>query len=113
MVYVWTGRGYWGLLFPALFCFLLGMIATTLLGRPAVDANGWMFGVAVLAAAPVNWVIGRRWNGTAWLRPWDVRGALRRRVEHTIFAAPMELWSIVLVVVGVWLVAANLPEAGR
>ena len=115
MVFIWTGRGYWGLLFPILFCFLLGVVMSRAFGQPAVDANGWMFGVAVLVAAAVNWAVGRRWNGTTSLRPWDIRGTLlrRRRMEHTIFSAPMELWSIVLVIAGIWTILANLPGAQR
>jgi hypothetical protein len=112
MLFVWTGRGFWGLLLPILFCIVLGMVLTPLLGENFVYANGWIFGFAVFAAAIANWAFGRRWNGTASLRPWDIRGILmrRRRMEHTIFSAPMELWSIVLVVVGVWVILVNLPS---
>jgi hypothetical protein len=114
MVFVWTGRGYWGVLLPVLFVWVLGMVAN--LSVPLlIDNNAWVYGVAVIVAAGANFAIARRWNGTEWLKPWDVRGMLlrRRRAEHTIFAMPLELWSIPLIAIGVWVIVTNLPGATR
>jgi hypothetical protein len=109
MVFFWTGRGFWSVLFPILFSWVLGMLINLGLGPSVLEANAWIYGVAVLAAAGANWVVGRRWNGTIHLRPWDIPGALRFRREHTVFNAPMELWSFPLAIVGVWMIVANLP----
>jgi hypothetical protein len=109
MVFIWTGRGFWGVLFPVLFAWLIGMVIDMGFGTVVLDNNAWVYGVAVLVAAAANWAIGRRWNGTSHLRPWDIRGELQRRRIHTIFSMPMELWSFPLAVIGVWLIVTNLP----
>ena len=109
MVFFWTGRGFWGVVFPILFPWVVGMVLDQGLGSEVLEANGWVYGVAVLAAAVANWMVGRRWNGTEHLRPWDIKGELRFRREHTVFNAPMELLSYPLVVIGVWLIVSNLP----
>jgi hypothetical protein len=88
---------------------VFGMVFDQALGSNVLEANGWVYGVAVLAAAAANWIVGRRWNGTEHLKPWDIKGALRFRRDHTLFNAPMELWSFPLAVLGVWLIATNLP----
>jgi hypothetical protein len=109
MLFVWTGRGFWAVAFPVLFAWVVGMMCDRTLGGEVLEANGWVYGVAVLAAAAANWIAGRRWNGTEHLKPWDFKGELRVRRDHTLFNAPMELWSYALVLLGVWLIATNLP----
>jgi len=111
MLFVWTGRGFWTVAFPVLFPWVVGMLLDRALGSEVLEANGWVYGVAVLAAAAANWVVGRRWNATEHLRPWDIQGELRCRCPHTVFNAPMELWSYPLAVLGVWLIVTNLPGA--
>jgi hypothetical protein len=114
MVVIWTGRGYWGVLLPFVFVVVVGMVGD-LTFPLLLDDNAWVYGIAVLAAAAANFPIARRWNGTEWLRPWDLAGSLRRRssAQHTIFAMPLELWSIPLAGIGIWTIVANLPGAAH
>lgn len=109
MVFFWSGRGFWGVVLPILFPWVVGMVVDQGFGSQVLETNGWVYGVAVLAAAIANWFVGRRWNGTEHLRPWDIKGELRFRRPHTVFNAPMELWSYPLAVLGVWLIVSNLP----
>ena len=108
MVLVWTGRGFWAALFPILFVFMLGMVGDVAFGGAMLETHSWLYGVAVIASAFVTWTCGRRWNGTIGLRPWDLDAMLRRRRDHTVFALPMELWAIPTVLIGVWMIVANL-----
>ena len=104
MVFVWTGRGYWGVLFPILFLSVIGMAVSFGLGEATLDNNSWIYGVALLGSAIANWAYGRRWNGTEGLRPWDFKSLMRRARPHRVFVWPMELWSIPLALFGVWLI---------
>jgi hypothetical protein len=107
-VFVWTGRGFWALLFPILFVFVLGMVCDLTFGEAVLDSHTWLYGVAVVAGAFATWVCGRRWNGTTGLKPWDFGAMVRRRREHRAFALPMELWAAPTLLIGVWMIAANL-----
>ncbi|HEX3915885.1 MAG TPA: hypothetical protein VHW60_01000 [Caulobacteraceae bacterium] len=108
LVLIWTGRGYWAALFPIVFLGVLGMAVTFTFGEATLDANAWIYGVALIAAAFATWVCGRRWNGTTGVKPWDLRTLFRRRRPHRVFALPMELWSAPLAFSGVWIVVASL-----
>jgi uncharacterized iron-regulated membrane protein len=79
-------------------------------GEGLLEANGWAYGVAVIVGAFVTWTCGRRWNGTRGLKPWDLEAMIRRRRFHTVFSLPMELWAIPTVLIGVWVIVANLPS---
>jgi hypothetical protein len=109
MVIIWTGRGFWAALFPILFVGVLGAAVNYSLGESVLDANDWIYGVALIAAAVATWFYGRRWNGKTSLKAWDFRGMLRRRGPHRMFALPMELWSLPLAILGVWLIVSNPP----
>ena len=112
MVLVWTGRGFWAALFPIAFVFVLGMVGDVGFGGAMLETHSWLYGVAVIASAFVTWTYGRRWNGTAGLKPWDLDAVLGRRREHTVFSLPMELWAIPTVLIGLWLIVANLTSDG-
>jgi hypothetical protein len=113
MIFIWTGRGFWTALFPILFLGVVGMGVSFALGERTLDANPWIFGVALLGAAVANWAYGRRWNGTEGLKPWDVKAALRYRRLHRVFGLPMELWSAPLAAFGVWIIVASLVDPSR
>ena len=108
LVLIWTGRGFWAALFPILALGVLGLAVNYTFGEPTLDSNRWIYGVALIGAALANWFYGRRWNGTAGLRPLDVRSLMRRRRPHRVFGLPMELWSIPLALGGCWVIVASL-----
>jgi hypothetical protein len=109
LMIIWTGRGFWAALFPVLFVGVLGAVVNYAFGEPALDANDWVYGVALVAAAIAVWFYGCRWNGRTSLKPWEFRAMLRRRGRHRMFALPMEFWALPLAILGVWVIASNLP----
>lgn len=107
LIFVWKGRGFWTLLLPLFFLGAFGIGVTNGLGPDTLDRNPWLYGVAVVLAAFVNWVFGQRWNGGVTRRVWDFRAGfnIRSRRIHTAFALPMQVWSAPLLVLGLWLIA--------
>jgi len=108
IIIIWKGRGYWAFLFPILFLGVLGLFVSLTFGERRLDDNPWIYGVALLGAAAATWAFGRRWNGTERLKPWDIRGAMRYRRHHTMFALPMEFWAAPLALFGAWVLISGI-----
>lgn len=110
MVFWWTGRGFLSLLFLIGVVGLFGACVTFAIGETAFDANPWLWGVALLLAAAVNWFGGSWINRKALARP-RARGILGRLIYRTpnrFLSLPMEDWSIPTALGGLALVVSGL-----
>ena len=106
MVYVawYTGKGYltiWTVVGSAIL-FELARAAFNL------PEGVWVFGVALLGAAVVNWMIGRKFNAKSLrkVRPHRVKERLLYRARHKFMSLPMETFSLLLGLAGVAVLAS-------
>jgi hypothetical protein len=99
---VWRG---WGILVPviAFASALLMQVAVDALAGPGAytrDAYPWA-PVALLLAAPLVWLLGRRFNGRTprVLVDRETREEVILRPEHAFFWIKMEYWAIILALI--------------
>ena len=100
MFYVawWTGRGY-----STILIVVASLILLELLTRALNLPDGlWVLGFALLSAAAVNWVIGRKLNrqSLAKVRSHRIRERLICRARHKFISFPMETFSVVIAFTG-------------
>ena len=100
MFYVawWTGRGY-----STILIVVASLILLELLTRALNLPDGlWVLGFALLSAAAVNWVIGRKLNrqSLAKVRSHRIRERLIYRARHKFMSFPMETFSVVIAFTG-------------
>jgi hypothetical protein len=106
LVYVawYTGKGYltiWTVVGSAIL-FELARAAFNL------PEGVWVFGVALLGAAVVNWMIGRKFNAKSLrkVRSHRVKERLLYRARHKFMSLPMETFSLLLGLAGVAVLAS-------
>lgn len=101
MVYVawWTGKGYQAIL-TVIASAIIAELARGVLGLPQ---GAWIFGIALIGAAIVNWRLGRKANRKSLrkVRSVRLRDRLFYRARHKFMSLPMETFSVLLVVGGV------------
>lgn len=107
-VFWWTGKGYLTpiILFVSLMVF--GLILQA--GQPLFSDTPWFWGIALVAAGIVNWIIGRRQNARkiAAVRSTRFRDTLIYRARNKFMSLPFEFWSIPLVIGGVGLIGYGM-----
>ena len=101
MVYVawWTGRGYSTILI-VIASMIVFEVARAALNLPD---GVWVFGLAMLGAAAVNWFVGQKLNrkSRAKVRSNQLRKKLLYRARHKFMSLPMETFSIIIAAIGV------------
>ncbi len=101
---IWSG---WGILTVLITALVYGTVSAAGAALPGTTGQqGWTdlaFGLGLLAAAAVNWWVGRRLNGGPGRVLTDQATGqtviLRRR--HSLFFIPMQWWSVPLAIAGV------------
>lgn len=111
---IWSGWGILTVLITALVCGTVSVAGAALLATMGYQGwTGLAFGLGLLAAAAVNWWVGRRLNGGPGRVLTDQATGqtvvLRRR--HSLFFIPMQWWSVPLAIAGALMVlsTATLP----
>ncbi len=109
MVFWWTGRGFFSLLFLIGVFGVFGAIVSFTVGDVAFSTAPWLWGVGWVLAAIANWVGGSRINRRA-LNPFrgDLRYRLFYRARNKFLSLPMEVWSIPALVLGIALFVLGL-----
>jgi hypothetical protein len=110
MVFWWTGRGFLALLSLIGVIGLFGAVLTFAFGDSIFIRLPWLWGVGLLLAAVINWVVGCRINRRPYLpkRSWRVKFWLSRPARHRFMSLAMELWSIPAAALGLVLVVRGL-----
>ena len=106
---IWSGWGILTVLIAALVCGTFSAGGVALFDMAGLHRwSGLAFGLGLLAAAAVNWWIGRRLNSRPGRMLTDQATGqtvvLRRR--HSLFFIPMQWWSVPLAVAGVLMLLA-------
>jgi hypothetical protein len=98
MVFWWQGKGFFTLLIIVGSTIVTGMLADAA-RLPSYTPLFWC--VALLVAAPVNWLIGARLNAKrrGYAPPATLLRRFLYRAPHKFMSLPMESWSIVMVIV--------------
>lgn len=93
-VFWWTGRGYQVFLVIVLTLAIFGILVAA-----GVPDRPWVWSIALLAAAGVNWHVGTKANRKklAALKPRSVKDRMLYRARHKFMSLPMETFSIVIV----------------
>ena len=94
---IWRG---WGVLTIAIVALVGGLV--TAIGFNVLKETGWYAGLALtaglVAAAVVNWFVGRRLNSAPTRELVDpvTGGRVVLRRSNNLFFVPMEWWSVLL-----------------
>ncbi len=115
---IWSGWGILTVLIAALISGTFAVGGVSLFDMAGLHRwSGLPFGLGLLAAAAVNWWIGRRLNSTPGRMLTDQATGqtvvLRRR--HSLFFIPMQWWSVPLAIAGVLMLLAVVavpPDPG-
>ncbi|MGQ0589517.1 MAG: hypothetical protein ACT4N8_08300, partial [Sphingosinicella sp.] len=100
----WSGRGY---LTPIILIATLALFGLVLqAGRPMIADTLWYWGIAFVAAAVANWIVGVRVNHKKRRAARSTR--LIYGARHRFMSIPMESFSIVLVLCGIGLIVTDL-----
>lgn len=103
-VFWWSGRGY---LTPIILVATLAAFGLVLqAGRPMISDALWYWGIAFLASAVANWIVGVRANHKKRRAAGSAR--LIYGARHRFMSIPMETFSVVLVLCGIGLIVAAL-----
>jgi len=106
---IWSGKGYYVLLIGICSQALAAMACRTVLGDTSIySANGWPKAVAFVLAAAVVWPLGKALEGRTAYGLDSVTG---ERVAYaprdSFFFIPMRYWSIIFILVGLYVGVFN------
>jgi len=98
VVFWWQGKGFFTLLIIVSSTIVTGMLADVA-RLPSYTPLFWC--VALLVAAPVNWLIGAQLNAKrrGYAPPATLLRRFLYRAPHKFMSLPMESWSVVMVIV--------------
>ena len=108
---VWSGLGVLVIVIVAVVGGAVAALVGAVLGTaPAEQLGGLGFGLGGLAAAAVNWLVGRRLNsgaGRVLLDPATGQQVVLRR-RHSLFFIPMQWWSVPIAAISVVMLMSGL-----
>ena len=104
----WTGRGYYTLL-VVLATMTVCALALNVLHINDIEGRAF-WGIVIALSAIPNWFLGIWMNATkrASIRGERLSDKLLYRARHGFLSLPMESFSVVIVVVGIAIAAADL-----
>lgn len=108
MIAWWTGRGFLSLLTLIGVFGAFGAVVTFTVGDQAFEAYPWLWGLGCLPAAVVNWIVGCRLNRVPLNPLFALKDRLTYRPRNRFMSFPMELWSLPMTLLGVFLIVAGL-----
>ena len=96
-VFWWQGKGFFTVLIVVAAAIVTGIIADAL---HLPSYTPWFWTIALLVAAPFNWVVGRRYNyrRRKTLGPISAWTQLTYRARHKFMSLPMETWSPIMLI---------------
>lgn len=108
LVFWWSGRGYFTPIILLATLSLFGVLLQA--GRSIIADRPWLWGIALLAAAALNWHFGSKANRKklAVLKPKSTRERLLYRARHCFMSLPMESFSVIVAVSGLAIIAYSL-----
>jgi hypothetical protein len=110
-VFWWTGKGY---LTPVIMVVTLIVFAVILkIGGSWLPDRDAFWGTALLVSAAANWIVGRRMNARklAAVRSSRLEDRLFYRARNKFMSMPLETFSIVIAVFGIWVIVADIVRS--
>jgi hypothetical protein len=101
---IWSGKGYYVLLVGICCHVLVMMGCKTMLADPSIyQTHGWPKAAAFLLAAAILWLLGK---SIARRTAYGIDSATGERVAYrprdTLFFIPIPYWSVIFVVLAVY-----------
>ncbi len=110
---IWSGWGVLSALITVL-AFVGGVVLDLQLPKLGIPAPTGLV-LAWIAAAALNWVVGRRLNGRPGRELIDARTGQRVLLvpNHSLFWIPMQYYSVLMLLLGALVVVSSLSRVPR
>lgn len=111
LVFWWQNKGYQTLLIVLLALCAFGLMQAAF--RAYIPDRPWFWGLAFIVAAAINWRQGTALNERSLkkAKPGSLGRRLHYKASHRFMSMPMETFSVVLAVAGVFIAISGFNQS--